>query len=175
MLLKEFPVFDLPYIATHPLLFRIHKRCAELIEQADALPAGSVARKELDKRISSLEQYNLPKPDARELQESEPIINDWGQKIGERHSLRRRFINTRRGRPEEFTIKTRAALEGKLENPRIVWRQLAEKHGFKDARDLERAVRRLKLVLKREEIPLPEEDDYKRAASEWARVSGPPE
>ena len=166
-------MFDLPYILTHPLLATIVKRCAVLSDEADALPQGTAARKELEKRISQLEQYKLPKPDARDLQESEPILNASGQKVGERHSLRRRVISKRRGRPEEFRIRTRAALEEKLAHPRTTWRELAAKHHFQDRKDLERAVRRLKDALKREGIALPTEKDYSRAAAEWAQLFAP--
>jgi hypothetical protein len=166
-------MFDLPYIVTHPLLATIVKRCAALSEEADALPPGSAARKGLEKRISQLDQYKLPKPDARDLRESEPILNGSGQKIGERHSLRRRVIAKRRGRPEEFRIRTRAALEEKLAHPRTTWQQLAVKHHFQDRKDLERFVRRLKDVLKREGIALPTEEDYTRAAAEWAQLFAP--
>jgi hypothetical protein len=166
-------MLDLPYIVTHPLLAAIVKRCAVLTEEADALPPGSAARKKLEKRISQLEQYKLPKPDARELQEREPIFNDLGQKIGEPHSLRQRVIAKRRGRPEEFRIRTRAALEEKLAHPRTTWRELAIKHCFQDRKNLERFVRRLKDVLKREGIALPSEDDYARAAAEWDQLFTP--
>ena len=166
-------MFDLPYILTHPLLATIVKRCAVLSEEADALPQGTAARKELEKRISQLEQYKLPKPDARDLQESGPILDASGQKVGERHSLRRRVISKRRGRPEEFRIRTRAALEEKLAHPRTTWRELAAKHHFQDRKDLERAVRRLKDVLKREGIVLPTEEDCSRAAAEWAQLFAP--
>jgi hypothetical protein len=167
-------MFDLPYIVTHPLLATIIKRCAVLSEEADALPQGSAARKELEKRISQLEQYKLPKPDARDLEESEPILNDSGQKIGESHSLRRRVIAKRRGRPEEFRIRTRAALEEKLAPPRTTWRELAVKHHFQDRKDLERFVRHLKEVLRREGIALPTEKDYTRAAAQWAQLFARP-
>jgi hypothetical protein len=167
-------MFDLPYIVTHPLLATIVKRCAVLSEEADALPQGSAARKELEKRISQLEQYKLPKPDARDLQESEAILNPSGPKIGESHSLRRRVIAKRRGRPEEFRIRTRAALEEKLAQPRTPWRELAVKHHFQDRKDLERFVRHLKEVLKREGIALPTEEDYKHAAAEWAKLFARP-
>jgi hypothetical protein len=167
-------MFDLPYILTHPLLANIVNRCALLSEEADALRQGSAARKDLQKRISQLEQYKLPKPDARDLQESEPIVNGSGQNIGERHSLRRRVIAKRRGRPEEFRIQTRAALEEKLAHPRTTWRELAVRFRFQDRKDLERAVRRLKDVLKREGIALPTEEDYARAAAEWAQLFAPP-
>ena len=163
-------MFDLPYIATHPLLAVIMKHCAVLSEQADGLPPGSVAKKELDRRICELEQYKLPKPDARDLKESEPILDASGQKIGERHSLRKRFIPKRRGRPEEFRIRTRAALEEKLAHPRTTWRELAERFGFKDKKDLERAVRRLKDLLRREGIALPTSDEYARATEEWDQL-----
>lgn len=164
---------DLPYILTHPLLASIVKRCAALAEEADALPQGSAPRRELEKRISQLEQYKLPKPDARDLQESEPILNGSGQNIGERHSLRRRVVAKRRGRPEEFRIQTRAALEEKLSHPPTTWRELAVRFHFQDRKDLERAVRRLKDVLKREGIALPTQDDYARAAPEWAQLFSP--
>jgi hypothetical protein len=166
-------MFDLPYIVTRPLLAAIAKRCAVLAEEADALPLGSAPRRDLEKRISQLEQYKLPKPDARELEESEPIFNDSGQKIGERHSLRRRVIAKRRGRPEEFRIRTRAALEEKLAHPRTTWREVAIKHRFQDRKDLERFVRVLKDILKREGIALPTEDDYARAAAECAQLFAP--
>ena len=136
-------------------------------------PPGSPARKKLDRRITELEQYRLPKPDARDLEESEPILDSSGQQIGERHSLRKRFVPKRRGRPEEFRIRTRAALEEKLAHPRATWRELAIKHGFQDRKDLERFVRRLKDVLKREGIALPTKDDYERAAAEWAQLFAP--
>jgi len=166
-------MFDLPYIATHPLLAQIMKHSATLSEEADGLPPGSPARKKLDRRITELEQYRLPKPDARDLEESEPILDSSGQQIGERHSLRKRFVPKRRGRPEEFRIRTRAALEEKLAHPRATWRELAIKHGFQDRKDLERFVRRLKDVLKREGIALPTKDDYERAAAEWAQLFAP--
>jgi len=54
-------VFDLPYIMAHPLLAAIYRRCAELVEEAKGLPEGSEARLSLEKRISQLEQYRLPK------------------------------------------------------------------------------------------------------------------
>lgn len=163
-------MFDLPYIATHPLLAAIMKSCAVLSEQAEELAADSPARKELNRRISELEQYRLPKPDVRDLAQSEPILDTSGRKVGERHSLRKRVIAKRRGRPEEFRIKVRAALEEKLAHPQTTWRELAEKFGFSDKKDLERAVRRLKHILRRERIGLPTQDDYARAAAEWEQL-----
>jgi hypothetical protein len=159
-------MFDLPYIATHPLLAAIMKRSAVMSEQAEEPVPDSPARKELNRRISELEQYRLPKPDARDLAQSEPILDRSGRKIGERNSLRKRFIAKRRGRPEEYRIKTRAALEEKLAHPRTTWRELAERFGFSDKKDLERAVRRLKDILRREGIELPIQDDYTRTATE---------
>jgi|SRR5208283_5383096 len=167
-------MFDLPYILTHPLLASIFKCCAELSEDAAQLPIGPVPRLEIERRIAQLEQYRLPKPTEQDLLDSGPIVNQWGQQIGERHSIRRRFVARRRGRPEEFTIKTRAALEDKLATPSVTWRQLADKYGFKDAHVLERAVRRLKVVLKREGIPLPQESDYKESAIK-SGATPPPE
>jgi hypothetical protein len=148
-------MFDLPYILTNPLVRSIFERCAQLSERIGQLPPKSPARKVLKKRLSKLEQYRLPKPTQEEAHGNEPILNKTGQQIGTRHSIRRRTIATRRGRPEEFTIRTRAALEEKLANPKITWPQLAKKFGFPDSRTLERSVRRLKDILKRERIPLP--------------------
>jgi hypothetical protein len=148
-------MFDLPYILSNPLVRSIFERCAQLSERIGQLPPKSPARKVLEKRLSKLEQYRLPKPTQEEAQRNEPILNKTGHQIGTRHSIRRRTIATRRGRPEEFTIRTRAALEEKLANPKIIWPELAKKFGFPDSRTLERSVRRLKNILKREGIPLP--------------------
>jgi hypothetical protein len=148
-------MFDLPYILANPLVKRIFVRCAQLSQRIDRLPAKSPARKGLEKRLSKLEPYRLPRPTQEEAQQNEPIMNDAGQQIGRRRSLRRRTIATRRGRPDEFTIQTRAALEEKLANPKLTWPQLAQKFKFPDSRTLERSVRRLKDVLKEEGIRLP--------------------
>jgi hypothetical protein len=83
-------------------------RHAELKEQPDSLPRGSAERKTLEKRISHLE-YRLPKDDERDAGHREDVFDESGKKIGERHSVRKRTVERRRGRPEEFTIKPRAA------------------------------------------------------------------
>lgn len=137
-------MFDLPYIITHPLLQRIMVRHAQLKEQAEVSPAGSAKRKGPERRISRLEQYRLPKEDQRDRGEREDIFDPSGQKIGERHSVRKRMIEKRRGRPEEFTIKTRAAFEEKLANPKRPWRAIAAQFEFHNADELRRGVRRLK-------------------------------
>lgn len=69
-------MFDLPYILTHPLLRSIVTRHAELKEEAEALPQGSVEYTSLQKRISRLEQYRLPKPDERDAQQTQDIFDD---------------------------------------------------------------------------------------------------
>jgi hypothetical protein len=148
-------MFDLPYVLNNPLVRSIFVRCAQLSEQISQLSPKSPARIVLEKRLSRLEQYRLPKPTRQEAQQNEPILNNTGQQIGTRHSIRRRTIATRRGRPEEFAIRTRAALEDKLANPKLTWPQLARKFEFPDNRTLERSVRRLKAILKSEGIPLP--------------------
>jgi hypothetical protein len=148
-------MFDLPYIVSNPLVRSIFIRCSQLSEQMSGLRPSSPARKTLEKRLSRLEQYRLPKPTQEEAQTNDPILNDANQQIGTRHSIRRRTIATRRGRPEEFTIQTRAALEEKLANPKITWSQLARQFRFPDDRTLERSVRRLKAILRSEGIPLP--------------------
>jgi len=153
-------MLDLPYIITHPLLQRIMVRHAQLKEQAEALPAGSAKRKGLERRISRLEQYRLPKEDQRDMGQREDILDASGQRIGERHSVRRRMIEKRRGRPEEFTIKTRAAFEEKLANPKKPWRAIAAQFEFRNSDELRRGVRRLKEVLKREKIRIPKAKEY---------------
>jgi len=80
-------------------------RHAELKEQLESLPQGSAKRKTLEKRISRLEQYRLPKEDERDAEQREDVVDESGKKIGERHSVGKRMIERRRGRPEEFTIK----------------------------------------------------------------------
>lgn len=154
-------MFDLPYILTHPLLRSIVVRHAELKEQAESLPQGSAERKTLEKRISRLEQYRLPKEDERDAAQREDVLDQSGEKIGERHSARKRMIDRRRGRPEEFTIKTRAAYEEKLAYPEKVWRVIAAQFELKDPLELRRAVRRLKEVLKSEGIRIPKPEDYR--------------
>lgn len=147
-------MFDLPYILTHPLLRQIYRRCEELKEEALHLPEGSDRRKGAEKRIAQLEQYRLPKPDPSE-QRVFQTMDDFGRVIGERSSLRRRFKPRRPGRPEKCRIAVRAALEDKLANPELTWPELSEKYGFNESKDLERQVRLLKGLLRREGISLP--------------------
>ncbi len=173
-------MFDLPYILTHPLLAAIYKRHAELVERAKELPEGSRDRRSVERRISQLEQYRLPKPDSSEQRVS-PIENSWGQEVGETSSLRRRFKMARPGRPEEHRIKIRAAFEDKLAHPELTWRKLSEKYQFQNPKDLERQVRLLRAVLKREGIPIPQSTAYREAEEvfqqglEQVRVRRPPE
>jgi hypothetical protein len=75
-----FTVFDLPYILTHPLLRNIMVRHAELKEQAESLPQGSAERKTLEKRISRLEQYRLPKEDKRDAEQREDAFDGSGKR-----------------------------------------------------------------------------------------------
>jgi hypothetical protein len=153
-------MLDLPYILTHPLLRNIMVRHAEMKEQLESLPQKSAERKALEKRISRLEQYRLPKEEERDAEQREDLLDQSGKKIGERHSVRKRVIDRRRGRPEEFTIKTRAAYEEKLAHPEKVWRVIATQFELKDPLELRRAVRRLKEVLKSEGIRIPKPEDY---------------
>jgi hypothetical protein len=145
---------DLDYLMSSPLLARIYRHCARLKNQARKLPGGSAERRALTKRISQLEPYALPKPDLCDLWPREPILNAEGRTTGTRYSLRDRFVNPKIGRPEERTIQTRAALEIKLKNKNVTWRQLAEQFKFPNERALQRSVRRLKSILKREKIKL---------------------
>jgi hypothetical protein len=161
-------VFDLPYIAKHPLLAAIYRRHAELVDQVQLLPTGSRERKSVERRISQLEQYRLPKPHPSE-QKVTPLTNQLGQIIGQSGSLRRRSSVTHPGRPEECRVKTRAAFEDKLAHPQLTWRELSEKYGFKNSKDLERQVRLLKVFLNSEGIPIPPSTAYHEAKEAFDR------
>jgi hypothetical protein len=145
---------DLEYLLTHPLTARIYQRKCELANRASQLPEGRADRRNLVKRLARLEVYGLPRPNQEDLQKTGSVYDDDGREIGMRHSPRRRFLERRRGRPDVQTIQTRAALEIKLTDKDATWPQLAEKFHFPNARALERDVRRLKAILKRERIPL---------------------
>lgn len=162
--------FDLLYILTHPLLRAIYVRCAELTEMAHRLPKGSEQRKIIESRISRLEEYRLPKPDRLEQRQHRQIKDLHGQVIAEVRSLRHRFNEKRRGRPAEYRLQARAALEDKCANRKLKWSYLTKKYSnramgfryeFKDTSELKRAVRRLKVLLKQEGIPLPPSNAYR--------------
>lgn len=160
--------FDLLYFATHPLAALIYRRHAELLDLASGLAEGSEERKTLEKRISALEHYRLPKPSPQE-QKTSAIVDDSGAVIAQVGSPRRRLITVRRGRPEEFRIKVRAALEEKIIHPKRTWRELSQQLGFNNYKDLERQVRLLKRVLKQEGIPIPSSSDYQDAQRAFDR------
>jgi hypothetical protein len=92
--IAEGRVFDLPHIVTHPLLASIFRRHAVLMEQAKGMAAGSSDRKAIERRISLLEQYRLPKPHPEE-QMTVPITDQSGTVIAEESSLRRRRTTVR--------------------------------------------------------------------------------
>ena len=83
-------MFDLPYIVTHPLLASIYRRHAELMDLAKGLAVGSEERKAIERRISILEQYRLPKPSPEE-QRTAPIKDASGAVNAEVSSLRHRY------------------------------------------------------------------------------------
>ena len=176
----EARMFDLPYILTHPLMASIYKRHAELVDLAKGLAAGSEDRKAIERRISILEQYRLPKP-LPEEQKTATIMSASGGIICEESSLRRRLKAVHRGRPEEFRIKVRAALEQKIAHPERTWPELAERFVFTNYKDLERQVRLLKKVLRDEGIAIPTAADYRSAQDafdqclEKLRPAAPPE
>ena len=155
-------MFDLPYIVTHPLLASIYRRHAELMDVAKGLAVGSKERKAIERRISILEQYRLPKP-SPEQQKVTPIVSQWGTVLGEESSLRRRAKTVYRGRPEEYRIKVRAAFEEKIVHPERTWRGLSQQFGFANYKDLERQVRLLKKVLHGEGIEIPTAAAYQDA------------
>jgi hypothetical protein len=176
---------DLPYILTHPLLQKINRHCAELEEQACALPEGSRERKAIKKRIGKLQEYGLPKPDTKDLEQTEPLVDRTGQTIGERHSIRRRYVEKRRGRPAQWRVRVRAAQEEKISNPKVTWSELAEKCGFKprwrmseDGKkmlapgriDLECQARLFRKLLREEGLELPTAEDYRAAENEFRRA-----
>lgn len=161
---------DLAYLLGHRLTRDILKRRAELVEEAQQLPEESPERRGVEKFVSQLEEYILPKPTAHELQQTSLLTNQHGETVGIRQSLRRRYRDTRRGRPEEYRVQTLAALEEKLANPTLTWSALALRYGFADvtrrAADgsrvrvhghvvLERAVCRLRQFLREAGVALP--------------------
>lgn len=158
---------DVRYIATHPLLQRIFVRCAELVEMASALADGSVERHEIEKRISRLEQYRLPKPTAADIWRMRPIKNEAGKVIlpGGR-SVRERLKDKRRGPPEQYRIAARAALEEKIRNPGLTWRLLAMKYGLQE-RNLDRQIQFLRKTLKHEGIRIPSARDCRKAENSF--------
>jgi hypothetical protein len=161
-------MFDLPYLVTHPLAGSIYKRHAELIVLLTGLPPGSEEREAVERRISILEQYRLPKP-LPEEQKTTPIVGESGAVIAQTGSLRRRRTIVLRGRPEEFRIKARAALEEKIVHPKRTWRELSQQFGFSNYKDLERQVRLLKAVLQKEGIGIPSAADYQDAQKAFDR------
>ena len=173
-------MFDLPYLVTHPLAGSIYKRHAELMQLLTELPVGSEEREALEKRISILEQYRLPKPFPEE-QKTAAIVEESGAVRAEVSSLRRRLTTVHRGRPEEFRIRVRAALEEKIVHPDRTWRELSQQFGFNNYRDLERQVRLLKRVLQKEGIEIPSSADYQDAQEAFdqglaqLRSTAPPE
>jgi hypothetical protein len=164
-------MFDLHYLVTHPLAGSIYKRHAELTQLATELPPDSDEREAVERRVSVLEQYRLPKPFPDE-QKATPILDESGAVIAEISSLRRRRMTVHRGRPEEFRIKVRAALEEKIVDPKRTWRELSQQLGFSNHKDLERQVRLLKAVLLKEGIAIPSAADYQDAQEAFDRVRG---
>ena len=173
-------MFDLPYLVTHPLAGSIYSRHAELVDLLKGLRVASEDRRAVQRRISVLEQYRLPKPFPEE-QRIVPVMNESGAIIAEESSLRRRLTNVRRGRPEEYRIKVRAALEEKIVHPERTWRELSQQFGFSNYKDLERQVRLLKRVLQQEGIEIPTSADYEEAQEAFdhglaqLRSTAPPE
>ncbi len=140
---------DLRDMTRRPLLAQIHKRCVELREEENEISPGSPEKKKYEKLISELEEYRLPKPDASDLRRSAVIVDERGRAIAHTQSLRLRHKEKRRGRPEEYRIQARAALEDWLADSATTWPVLTEKYKFGDVATLERAVRRLKRLLER--------------------------
>ena len=160
---------DLRYIATHPLLQRIYKRCGELMNELEGLAEGTKEKQELERRISLLQQYGLPKPDGFDAHGKRTIKNELGETIGFAHSARQRLKDKHRGQQERHRIRVRAALEEKIRYPQRLWRALAAKHGL-ERWDLERQVGLLRALLKREGIEIPSIQDCRNAERALARA-----
>lgn len=161
---------DVRYIATHPLLQRICKRWGELINELEGLAEDTEEKRDLEKRISRLEQYRLPRPTAADMRDIWTIRNEAGAIIGHGgRSVRQRLRNVSRGRPERHRIAVRAALEEKIRYPRRTWSELATKHDL-ESWDLERQVRLLRKVLKRESIQIPNTQDCRNAERSFERA-----
>jgi hypothetical protein len=91
----------------HPPLAQIMKHSAARRKKpTGSRPALRLERNSIAASPNS-SSIRLSKPDARDLEESEPILDSSGQQIGERYSPRKRFVPKRRGGPEEFRIRTR--------------------------------------------------------------------
>jgi hypothetical protein len=119
-------------------------RHAELKEQADSLPRGSAERKTLEKRISHLEQYRLPKEDERDAGQREDVFDESGKKIGERHSVRKRTIRATKGSTRRIHDQTPCSIRRKIGSSGKPWPLIAAQFELKNALELRRAVRRLK-------------------------------
>ena len=92
-------MLDPPYILTHPLLRSIMMRRAELKEQAESLPQGSAERKTSGEAHLAPESSTGFRKRTKETRNKERMfLRDSGKKIGERHSVRKRMIERRRGR-----------------------------------------------------------------------------
>lgn len=147
-------MLDLPYILTHPLLQEILKRIAELKKQVKALPEGSPAQTALNKRIQTLQRYSLPKPTKKE-QETEYLPDRRHKRYIARGGLRHRFLHTWRGRPGTIDQAIRAALEDKLADSGLTWREVFQRYGLKrqNPANMVRRKDRLKKTLHDEGLP----------------------
>ena len=164
-------MFDLPYIETHPLLAQIMRHCATLSEEADGLPArllrperDSIAASPNSSSISCRNRMlgNSRKVNRSSIAPDSKLVNDTACESA----------LSRNGAADRKSSGFEPVRRSKTSSPttRTTWRELAAKHRFKDRKDLERFVRRLKDVLKREGIALPTEEDNSRAAAEWVQL-----
>jgi hypothetical protein len=112
------------------------------------------------RRGEILEPYNTPLRDR---------LADHCKALRKRNRIDRRLVllesylgrpeepQPRRGRPVTMRPTALAALEAQLANPNARWQELERKYL---AGDLRRGVRRIKELLKQENIPLPEPSAY---------------
>jgi hypothetical protein len=152
---------DVRRILACSVLGRIIQRCNELEQQACALPQDSSKRRAVEKLIGKLQEYALDNPDAPHLELNVPIADRLGQRVGEWHSFRDRYVKKRRGRRSKWRALARIALEERLANPELMGlsftkacAKLAKKMGV--PRDvLDREMHLLVKLLKQERIKNP--------------------
>jgi hypothetical protein len=118
-----------------PLFRRIYERVEQLRREIEGparpgiMPAGMSTKRprtDVEKRCNELERYMWRKPEFRP------------------------------GRPARNKVGVLNAYDDWLADPKTSWGQLAKKYGFKDRRALECELRRLRRILKREGITIPD-------------------
>jgi hypothetical protein len=133
-----------------PLDYALSKKFLKLSKIAKSLPASSPKRGQIMKRIDVLESYctlgGL----------SDWMMDSLSKKVLEPYGFRI-TIRGRRGRRVEYRHQVLLALESKLGNPEASWEQICAAYPVPN---LQRQIIFLKALLKRENIPLPDAEEY---------------